>query len=141
MGFASRHTRFEMTETFELISAICSAGLVAWGVLAWFLDKKHENDKVIESLKKQNQDQNSAEIRSIIQEMKQRMAELEVLQTNMSAANMKQFHSLELAMKDYSKDVCVQSEQIKQQKSEIEKLWKTVVTEIAPGVFRVSDKK
>jgi hypothetical protein len=125
----------------SLFSTIILAAGLTWGICAWFLDKKLENDKQIEELKKANQDQTTKEIKTLIFEMKQKMTELEMLQTNMSAATMKQFHALELSMKDYSKDIQIQAEQIKWQRDEIQKVWQTFTEEIAPGVFRVSDKK
>lgn len=126
--------------TAILTLIVLAAGSI-WAVLAWFLDRKFKNDQKIEALKKQNQDLTTIEIKSLISELKIKMHELEILQTNMGAATMKQFHALELSMKDYSKDVQIQAEQIKWQRDEIQKVWKTFTEEIAPGIFRVSDKK
>lgn len=129
------------SDLIALFAAIIVLGGTLWAVCSWTLDKKFEKDKEIEQLKKLNVDNSVEQIAMILDEMKKRMTDLEVFQNNNVTASMKQFHSLELTMKDYQRDVGVLSEQTKQQRTDLEKLWKTVVTEIAPGVFRVSDKK
>lgn len=130
-----------LSDCTAILSLIVFTAISAWGVLAWVLDRKFKNDQKLSSLKKQNQDQTNSEIKALLSEVKQKISELELLQTNMSAATMKQFHALELSMKDYSKDIQIQAEQIKWQREEIQKVWQTLVKEVAPGVFRVSDKK
>lgn len=129
------------SDLITLFSSILTAGGMLWGVFAWSIDKKFQNDQKIEALKKSNQDLKNEEIKTIIMDLKSKMTEIDVFNNNSTIAVMKQFQSFELAIKDYQKDIAIINEQIKQQKSEIEKLWKTVVTEIAPGIFRVSDKK
>ena len=84
--------------------AIGTIGATLWGIASFLIEKKFDKDRQIEILKKNNSDLSIGSISSVLEEMKKRVLDWEMIQKNQTTATMQQFHSLELVMKDYQKD-------------------------------------
>lgn len=107
------------------------------GGAAYLIRLKHGKDLQVEDLKKKNSDQTVDDLKDLIEELKKRIVDIEALQQNSASATMKQFHALELSIKDYQTQIVIVTEQMKN----MEKNWTTSVKEIGEGWQRVSGKK
>jgi uncharacterized protein YoxC len=128
-------------------------GLGLFGGLASWLIGKYE--RVQQSLQETEKAQVLAAIENLSKaqdKITERIVHWENVQSAQIHSSMKQFAVLESAVRDYSKDVTSLNQrcqdlsresenQFKIMSAEIQRVWKTFVEEIAPGVFRVSDKK
>ena len=119
------------------------AGLLAfaWGICSWSIDKY---ERVQGALHKSERESLLAIMDSISKtqdKIQERLDRWEQTQSNQINASMQKFQVMEMALKDYSKDLYMVSEQTKLQRAEIEKLWTTVVKDIGEGLVRVSGKK
>ena len=129
-----------------------TSGGIAFGVVTWAADRRYKNQEKLEAirqesaekielLKKQMTDASIEHIRLLMGDIQDRVGHWEKIQASYSKTTADRFHSLELSVQGFTREVGLLSEQSKQQVRAMALIWKTVVKEIAPGVLRVSERK
>lgn len=122
------------------------------GILAWALNRYDSLEKERQAVEKKAVIDSLETLNKAQEKTSERLERWEQTQNNQIQASMKQFMNLEVSIKDYAHQISVLSIktqdiardteiQYKRVSEEIDRLWKTVVKEIAPGVFRVSEGK
>lgn len=122
------------------------------GIVSWLIGRYEKVQQDLHKAEKTQILDAIANLSKAQDQITERLVHWENVQTNQIHSSMKQFAVMESAIRDYSKDVtalnhrCTEMTKENEHQfrivwSEVQKIYKSFTEEIAPGVFRVSEKK